>query len=253
LSNAGFNVLGFDVRPLSDFGDFCDQMSLESESFKTKIDILISVVRDEPQSVDLFFDKQALFTGISYPRVLMVCSTLSPDFIREVRQRLPEKVALIDAPMSGASMAAEAGTLTFMVGGEKPEIAFCYPLLQAMGKKIFELGPLGSGMIAKVMNNYVTAASVVATRQALDRAHLLGTSQEHLLEVIRTSSGQNWFASNFDTIPWAREGFDKNNTMGILEKDVQSALTSFGGPVTNLDQGILDSLNNLESMSQSSD
>ena len=242
---ADYLVKGFDVRPKEEFGDFAVHLMDRPEQISGQTDVLISVVRDERQSLDLFFEDQAVFGYDIHPNCLIISSTLSPNFIHEVRARLPKDVALIDAPMSGAVMAAEAASLTFMVGGDKEQKTAVHPLFEAMGASIFDMGPLGTGMIAKVMNNYITAAAAVATRQTLERAEQLGADKDKLLEVVHASSGQNWFASNFGEIYWSTQNYDPANTMGILEKDVRSSLAPFGGPVSDLDKAILQHIKNL--------
>jgi len=79
-------------------------------------------------------------------------------------------------------------------------------------------------MTVKVINNFVASSSVVAVRRALEAAAALGVEGRVLLDVMRTSSGGTWYGDNFDDIDWAREGYDPENTMGILEKDMTSFL-----------------------------
>jgi 3-hydroxyisobutyrate dehydrogenase len=103
------------------------------------------------------------------------------------------------------------------------------PLFNAMGQHVFRLGPLGAGMTAKVLNNYVASASVVAVRRAYARAVELGADLEALRSVMKASSGATWFGDNFQDIDWSREGYEPNNTIGILEKDVRSGLDAMVG------------------------
>jgi 3-hydroxyisobutyrate dehydrogenase len=181
------------------------------------------------QSLELCFDRQALFKRAQYPKTLIVSSTLSPRFIPQLRSRLPGDVTLIDAPMSGAPHAARLRKLSFMLGGPDDALDGLMPLFHAMGQHVFRLGPLGAGMTAKVLNNYVASASVVAVRRAYARAVELGADLEALRAVMKASSGATWFGDHFDEIDWAREGYDANNTIGILEKDVRSGLDAMEG------------------------
>ena len=138
-------------------------------------------------------------------------------------------VTLIDAPMSGAPHSARLRQLSFMLGGPDEALDRLMPLFQAMGKHAFRLGPLGAGMTAKVLNNYVASASVVAVRRAYARARELGVDLDKLRAVMSASSGATWFGDHFHDIDWAREGFDAGNTIGILEKDVRSGLDAMEG------------------------
>jgi len=93
-----------------------------------------------------------------------------------------------------------------------------------MGKHFHRMGPFGSGMQAKVLNNLLAASNTAITRLVLDWADNAGLDETALLELIHTSSGQNWFASGFEQIEFARDGLEEDNTIAILVKDVESAL-----------------------------
>lgn len=86
------------------------------------------------------------------------------------------------------------------------------------------MGGYGAGMAAKVLNNLIAATSTVANRLVLDWADELGIDEKRLLDLMHTSSGQTWFGSNFNDIEFARDGFDIENTIGILKKDVEAAV-----------------------------
>ena len=122
--------------------------------------------------------------------------------------------------MSGAQVKADAGTLTFMTGGDSQKIM---PLLQAMGKEIHHMGQFGAGMTAKVLNNLLAASNTAMTRLVLDWADAAGLEEDKLLNLIHSASGQNWLASGFNQIEFARDGYTPDNTIGILVKDVEAA------------------------------
>jgi len=131
--------------------------------------------------------------------------------------------------MSGAPHAARLRKLSFMLGGPDDVLDRLTPLFQAMGQHVFRLGPLGAGMTAKVLNNYVASASVVAVRRAYIRARELGVDLEVLRSVMKASSGSTWFGDHFHDIDWSREGYEPDNTIGILEKDIRSGLDAMCG------------------------
>lgn len=229
LQDAGHEVWGLDVRPAGAFGAFQSRMLDDPVEFASRVQVVISVVRDVAQTNELCFDRQALFTRAKYPKTLVVSSTLSPRFIARLQNRLPHDVTLVDAPMSGAPHAARQRKLSFMLGGADDALDRLMPLFQAMGGQVFRLGPPGAGMTAKVLNNYVASASVVAVRRAYARARELGVDLERLRAVMQASSGATWFGDRFHDIDWAREGFAADNTFGILEKDVRSGLDAMFG------------------------
>ena len=127
LRNNGFDVCGFDVRPVEEFGDFSGQMLVSAKDFSNRCDVAICVVRDEKQLFDLCFEDQALYSVPDYPKIFVLSSTVSPNVVHRLRQRLPADVVLLDAPMSGAPLSAIAASLTFMVGGPKETFDQLHP------------------------------------------------------------------------------------------------------------------------------
>jgi 3-hydroxyisobutyrate dehydrogenase len=207
-------------------------------------------VRDAKQTRDLLWSDQAILAPGHGIGTLILSSTLSPVFLREIESRCPGGIALVDAPMSGAPHAAEAGTLTFMLGGAEKDMDRLSPLFHAMGETIHHLGPFGAGMAFKVCNNLVAAASVVACRRAYDGARALGLDPDLLRRVMAKSSGATWYGDNFDRISWAREGYGTDNTIAILEKDVgafRDAVEALEGGAENpFDQAIIEGLQHLK-------
>ncbi len=239
---AGFDVCGFDVRPVGEFDGFSRHMIVSVQEFAEKCDVVICVVRDQKQVCELCFDDQAIFSTDNPPRTFILSSTVSPRFVHSLRKRLDSQVVLIDAPMSGAPLSAIAASLTFMIGGPKEPVDELMPVFSAMGEKLHYLGDLGSGMTAKVLNNFVAATSVVTMRNVIHHASALGMDKDTLLKVIGQSSGQNWFGSRFDEIDWSGETYDPANTIGILEKDVRSFVDALDSGAEPLHKAILEAL-----------
>ena len=218
----GHNVWGFDVRSIDASDDFKNRMIGDASTFAAKVDTVISVVRDIAETNALLFEDQAIMRGPDYPTTLVISSTLSPRFIHDLKNHIPDDVVLIDAPMSGSTYRAKLATLTFMVGGGHDHVQGLMPFFNSMGTEIHHLGPVGAGAACKVANNLCAAAGMVAVRRALVAAAGYGISQDKLLDVMRTSSGSTWYGDNFADIDWSNEGYAPTNTMGIVEKDVKS-------------------------------
>lgn len=223
LRSVGFDTYGFDVRPMAEFPDFHEHMLPALDGLRTD-DTLLVVVRNQHQINDICFAENAVYKKNDYPRTLIVSSTVSPRYIHDLQQQLPGDVDLIDAPMSGAPIAARECNLSFMIGGSQTGVTSLMPAFEAMGTNIFHLGTTGQGMLAKVLNNYVAACNVISVRKSLAHAEQLGMPADKLLEVINRSSGSNWFSNRIDAIDWSHEDYHPGNTIGILEKDVTAAL-----------------------------
>ncbi|UWR23391.1 NAD(P)-dependent oxidoreductase [Sulfitobacter sp. S190] len=218
LRRAGLPARGYDIRPLEPV-----YITDDIASFAEDLDTLITVVRDGNETDAVLFDQQN-FTAIPGLKRIIISSTLSPRYVLGLRARVPSHITLIDAPMSGAQVAAERGTLSFMLGGDRAELDAVQPFLSAMGAHFHRMGPYGAGMQAKVLNNMLAASHTAMTRLVLDWADAAGLDERKLLDLIETSSGQNWLASGFDTIEFARDGHAADNSIGILVKDLASAL-----------------------------
>lgn len=218
LRAAGLPARGYDVVPM-DTPHITDDIAVFSEDLYT----LITVVRDIAQTEAVLFGDQNLAAIPTLIRII-ICSTLSPRYVKELRGRIPPHIALIDAPMSGAQIAAQEARLSFMLGGEDADLDAAQPLFRAMGKHFHRMGPYGSGMQAKVLNNLLAASNTAMTRLVLDWADTTDLDPDALLDLIHTSSGQNWFASGFNSIEFSRDGHSDDNTIGILVKDIASAL-----------------------------
>ena len=127
-----------------------------------------------------------------------------------------------------------------MVGAEKNQYENILPILNILGKKIHHIGKFGSGMSVKVLNKFVASCSVVAVRHVLSEAKYLNISSEQLLEILNCSSGKTWFSENIKNIDWAKEGYTKENTIGILEKDVNSFLDGLENSESETSQALLN-------------
>lgn len=247
LIQAGFDVAGLDVLPAQSFGDLAPHMT-DVNSFAAGRHVVLSVVRDAAQTEELLFDVQALLSRQpSAIEILLICSTLSPRYMAELRARVPSAITLVDAPMSGAVISAEEARLSFMLGGDDEILDHLQPLFNAMGDKFHRMGPLGAGMTAKVLNNFCAASSTAATRTVLRWAEQLGVDEDRLLAVLNDSSGQNWLATNFSRVEFARHGYALDNTLGILAKDLQSMFDALpDAEIEGLPAALLESIRNLK-------
>lgn len=224
MMRAGLDVTGFDVRPLSEFGDFASRMIAEPAAFAADREVILSVVRDIAQTEDLLFDRQGILAHAPCLKYLVISSTLSPRYLKTLYDRLPPHIRPVDAPMSGAQVAADRGTLSFMLGGAEADLDALEPVFRTMGPKIHRMGGPVAGMTSKVLNNFAAAAAMAGARQVIDWAEDLGIDRKRLFDLMHDSSGQTWYVSNFDDIEFSCDPYDPENTVGILKKDVQSCL-----------------------------
>jgi 3-hydroxyisobutyrate dehydrogenase len=134
--------------------------------------------------------------------LLIDSSTIDMDSARAVHAAA-EKAGFdfLDAPVSGGTGGAEAGTLTFMCGGSDKAFACAQPVLEKMGKKIVLAGGAGAGQAAKVCNNMLLAISMIGTCEAFVLADKLGLDRQKLFDIASTSSGQCWSLTTYCPVP----------------------------------------------------
>ena len=216
-------AIGYDVRPQEDFLSLKENFVSSKRVFFENTDVIFSIVRDINQTLELCEGTDGLF-NLNSSKTLIICSTISPAFLNDFIKKAPENIDVIEAPMSGAPIRAKEASLTFMVGSTKNQFKTISPILNILGKTIHHIGKFGSGMSVKVLNNFVASCSVIAVRHVLSEAKNLNISTDQLLEILNCSSGKTWFSENLYSIDWSKESYNKENTIGILEKDVNSYL-----------------------------
>ena len=221
LLKNNINAYGYDIKSDAHFPTVKNKFIKSKKEFFAKSDVIFSVVRDINQTLELCEGQDGLFKT-NTPKILVICSTLSPAFLKEFFNKKPPNIKMIEAPMSGAPMKAKDATLTFMVGSSSNDFEKILPILNILGEKIYHIGDFGSGMSIKVLNNFVASCSVLAVRHVLSEAKNLNISSEQLLNILNCSSGKNWFSDNLNKIDWAKESYNNDNTIAILEKDVKS-------------------------------
>jgi 3-hydroxyisobutyrate dehydrogenase-like beta-hydroxyacid dehydrogenase len=158
-------------------------------------DVLITIVSDPPALEEVLFGssgaKTGALDGLRKGTILIDSSTVSPDTARKVARACAERgVDFIDAPVTGGTWGAEKGELVFMVGGEAKVLDRARPVLEAMGKKFFLLGPNSAGQTVKLGMNLLLALEVDALAESLALVTKAGVPAERLIEVMQSSMGR---------------------------------------------------------------
>ncbi len=150
------------------------------------------------------------------------CTSGDPEKSRAIAERLAERgVAFLDAPVSGGTAGAEAGTLSIMVGGDPEAFARARPLLAAVGKRIVRVGPVGAGHATKAVNNTLLAANLWAAAEGLAALVKAGVSAEVALSVINASSGRSFASEVLIPERVLDRSFPLTFKLGLLAKDVR--------------------------------
>jgi 3-hydroxyisobutyrate dehydrogenase len=180
--------------------------------------------------------RDALFPVAAPGTLLLDCSTIDVDTARMVSEEARGKgLAAVDAPVSGGIAAAEAGTLTFMVGGSREEFERAEPILSAMGKAVIHAGGSGAGQGAKICNNMLLGATMVATCEAFVLAQKLGLDPQRFYDIASVSSGQSWSMTSYCPLPGigpvtpADRDYEGGFATALMLKDLRLAMAAADG------------------------
>ncbi len=155
----------------------------------------------------LYLGEQGLLGGIARGTLVLECSTIAPESARKVSAAAAAAgIRMLDAPVSGGTGGAAAGTLTFIVGGSAADLEAARPYLQAMGKNIFHAGEAGAGQVAKICNNMLLGILMAGTAEALALGVANGLDPKVLSDIIAKSSGRNWATEVYNPWPGVMEG-----------------------------------------------
>jgi 3-hydroxyisobutyrate dehydrogenase len=165
-------------------------------------DVVITMLPAGPQVREVYFGADGVLAHVRPGALLIDCSTIDVETARAVAAEAAAKgFQMLDAPVSGGVIGAEAGTLTFMVGGDGDAFARAESILQAMGRTIVHAGPSGSGQTAKICNNMILAASMIAVCEGFALAEKLGLPAQTLFDICSKSTSQCWAMTGYCPVP----------------------------------------------------
>jgi 3-hydroxyisobutyrate dehydrogenase len=165
------------------------------------VDLVITMLPASRHVEGLYLGENGLIQAIARDTLVLECSTIAPESARKVSAAAAQRgIRMLDAPVSGGTGGAMAGTLTFIVGGAADDLDAARPYLQSMGKNIFHAGDAGAGQVAKICNNMLLGILMAGTAEALALGVANGLDPKTLSDIIAKSSGRNWATELYN--PW---------------------------------------------------
>ena len=258
LVKAGHRVTGFDVvagaaRTLAENSGHAAASAPEAAGAG---DIVITMLPAGPQVRAVYLGPDGVIARARKDALLIDCSTIDVETARAVAAAAADAgLHMLDAPVSGGVIGAEAATLTFMVGGEAGAFARGEPILKAMGRNIIHAGPSGAGQTAKICNNMMLAVSMIGVCEGFALAEKLGLSSQTLFDICSTSTSQCWAMTGYCPVPGpvpaapSNRGYAAGFTAANMLKDLRlaqqaagatAAATPLGGAAANLYQLFVD-------------
>lgn len=196
LAAAGHHVTGFDTAGTTAEGVSVAQSAQEACA---NADFVVTML---PNGAILRTVAAQAMPAMKKGATLIDCSSVDVESAREVSsQAAAAQIGFVDAPVSGGVGGAAAGTLTFMAGGTPEAFAAAAPLFDIMGQKAVHCGEAGAGQAAKICNNMILGATMVATCEAFALADKLGLDRQKMFDVVSTSSGSSWSMNTYCPAP----------------------------------------------------
>ncbi|SDN68521.1 3-hydroxyisobutyrate dehydrogenase [Pseudomonas jinjuensis] len=196
LLKAGYDVTVFDLSASAVqnlVGQGAKSVASPAEVARADVEVILTMLPAAQHVKQVYLGDDGLLANVQPGVLLIDSSTIDPHSAREVAAAArAHGNPMLDAPVSGGTAGAAAGTLTFMVGGEQADFERAKPALAAMGKNIVHCGAAGNGQVAKVANNMLLGISMIGVAEAMSLGVKLGMDAEVLAGIINTSSGRCW-------------------------------------------------------------
>ncbi len=252
LLKAGHEVSGFDLSEAACKKFAADGLKIAASAVATLdgAEVVISMLPASQHVESLYLGDDGLLARIAAGTLVIDSSTIAAASSRKVADAAAKRgIAVLDAPVSGGTGGAIAGTLTFMVGGSTQDLERARPLLEKMGANIFHAGDAGAGQTATSCNNRLLGILMIGTSEALALGVANGLDPKVLSEIMRRSSGGNWALEKYNPLPGVMEtapaskgyagGFGTDlmlKDLGLAQENAAAvrASTPLGGMARNL-------------------
>ncbi|WP_349571329.1 3-hydroxyisobutyrate dehydrogenase [Azotobacter salinestris] len=169
---------------------------------RTDVELIVSMLPASAHVKSVYLGEDGLIAQVRPGVMLIDSSTIDPLSAREVAAAArAHGNPMLDAPVSGGTGGAAAGTLTFMVGGSAEDFERARPVLAAMGRNIVHCGAVGNGQVAKVANNLLLGISMIGVAEAMSLGVALGMDPKVLAGILNSSSGRCWSSDTYNPFP----------------------------------------------------
>ena len=238
LVNAGYRVNGFDVVQAAVDTAKASGVPVAGDVAEAVAgaDVVLTMFPSGQHVLDAYrgsAEQPGLLSVAPRGTLFLDCSTINVGEAREAaRLALQAGHRSVDAPVSGGVVGAEAGTLTFMVGGTAEDVDAVRPLLDVMGKRAVHCGDHGAGQAAKVCNNLILGVSMIAVSEAFVLGEQLGLSHQALFDVASAASGQCWALTTNCPVPGpvptspANRDYQPGFAGALMAKDLNLAVNA---------------------------
>jgi len=209
LIKGGHEVVAFDVMPaaLERFREAGGKVAASPAEAADGSSAVVTMLPSNQHVMDAYIGGKGVLETLPKGGLCVDSSTIDPQVARNVAQLVSEHGSdFVDAPVSGGVNGAEAGTLTFMVGGPDHVFTKSQDLLSHMGKNLVHCGDVGTGQVAKLCNNMVLGISMIGVSEAMNLGSKLGMDRSKLAGILNTSTARCWSSDTYNPAPGVMEG-----------------------------------------------
>jgi 3-hydroxyisobutyrate dehydrogenase len=199
LARAGFPVTAWNRTPgrAPELAELGVRTATTPAQAAAAADIVVICVSDTKDVEAVLFGPDGLVEGARPGSLVIDCSTIAPSGSWDFAARLRERdLAMVDAPVSGGSEGAQKGTLTIFVGGDQDDVERARPVLEAMGKTITHVGPIGAGQAVKAVNQVILAGTYLGVAEGIVLAIKAGLDVEQVIGALNGGAAQSWVLAN---------------------------------------------------------
>lgn len=233
LLKAGHQVFGYDLSEiaLEHFAQAGGVVCQSPRDAAQQANVVVTMLPAAQHVRTVYLGEQGILNVLPAGSLCIDSSTIDPKTIQDVAAAAQARqIQVCDAPVSGGTLGAKEGTLTFMVGGDAATFEAVKPVLSAMGKNLVHCGAIGTGQVAKICNNLILGISMTAVAEGMALGVKLGIDPQALAGVINSSSGRCWSSEVYN--PWpdicanapASRGYTDGFAAQLMLKDLGLAV-----------------------------
>lgn len=237
VAKKGFDVFTFDLSEaaLKHAAEAGCKTTHDPKEAVANADFVVTMLPNGKIVESLLIDDTKLLDYIPKHALIIDCSTVAPENSRRVaKESIARGLRFVDAPVSGGTAGAAAGTLAFMCGGDDADFEAAKTVLSTMGQNIFHAGAHGAGSVAKICNNMLLAIHMIGTAEALQLGINNGLDPKVLSNIMLKSSGANWSLEKYNPVPGVLENVPASRDyqggfmVNLMLKDLGLAMEAAG-------------------------
>ena len=199
LARAGFQVSAWNRTPgrAPELAKLGVETAANPAAAAADAEIVVICVSNTPDVEAILFGQDGVVGGARAGTLIIDCSTIAPSGSWDFAARLKEHgLSMVDAPVSGGSEGAKNATLTIFVGGEEADFERARPVLEALGRTITHVGPIGAGQAVKAVNQVILAGTYLGVAEGIVLAIKAGLDVEQVVEALGGGAAQSWVLAN---------------------------------------------------------